>query len=161
MELSEILNKDITEITNVIEQKVIKEYEDKIYELPEEIRNDFEKAISLRVIDNYWMEHINTMDHLREGVSLRGYANEDPLQAYIRDGFDLFDKMLDKINKDITLYLLKAEIRQNLEVKQVKGSANSGSEKAVKLKPKQSKKVGRNEPCPCGSGKKYKQCCGK
>ena len=161
LKLSEILNRDTLEISNTIEEKVIKEYEDKICELPEEIRNDFEKAISLRVIDNYWMEHINTMDHLREGVSLRGYANEDPLQAYIRDGFDLFDKMLDKINKDITLYLLKAEIRQNLEVKQVKGSANSGSEKVVKTKPKQSKKVGRNEACPCGSGKKYKQCCGK
>ena len=66
------------------------------------------------------------MDHLREGVSLRGYANEDPLQAYIREGFELFDNMIDRINKDITLYLLKAEIRQNLEVKQVKGSTNSG-----------------------------------
>ena len=162
LKLSEILNKEINEIIDVIENKVVKEYEDKIKELPEEIRNDFEKAISLQVIDNYWMEHINTMDHLREGVSLRGYANEDPLQAYIREGFELFDTMLDRINKDITLYLLKAEIRQNLEVKQVKGSANSGADKVSKLKPvKKEKKVGRNDPCPCGSGKKYKQCCGK
>ena len=70
--------------------------------------------------------------------------------------------MLDRINKDITLYLLKAEIRQNLEVKQVKGSANSGADKVSKSKPvKRDKKVGRNDPCPCGSGKKYKQCCGK
>ena len=108
------------------------------------------------------MEHINTMDHLKEGISLRGYANEDPLQAYIREGFDLFDSMLDKISKDTTLYLLKAEIRQNLEVKQVKGSANSGAEKVSKSKPaKKDKKVGRNDACPCGSGKKYKQCCGK
>ncbi|MGN1269071.1 MAG: preprotein translocase subunit SecA [Candidatus Aphodocola sp.] len=162
LKLSEILNKEINEIIDVIENKVVKEYEDKIKELPEEIRNDFEKAISLQVIDNYWMEHINTMDHLREGVSLRGYANEDPLQAYIREGFELFDTMLDRINKDITLYLLKAEIRQNLEVKQVKGSANSGADKVSKSKPvKRDKKVGRNDPCPCGSGKKYKQCCGK
>ena len=162
LKLSEILNKEINEIIEVIENKVLKEYEDKIKELPEEIRNDFEKAISLQVIDNYWMEHINTMDHLREGVSLRGYANEDPLQAYIREGFELFDTMLDRINKDITLYLLKAEIRQNLEVKQVKGNANSGADKVSKSKPvKRDKKVGRNDPCPCGSGKKYKQCCGK
>ena len=162
LKLSEILNKEINEIIDVIENKVVKEYEDKIKELPEEIRNDFEKAISLQVIDNYWMEHINTMDHLREGVSLRGYANEDPLQAYIREGFELFDTMLDRINKDITLYLLKAEIRQNLEVKQVKGNANSGADKVSKSKPvKRDKKVGRNDPCPCGSGKKYKQCCGK
>lgn len=161
LKLSEILNKEINEIIDVIETKVIKEYEDKIKELPEEIRNDFEKAISLRVIDNYWMEHINTMDHLREGVSLRGYANEDPLQAYIREGFELFDNMIDRINKDITLYLLKAEIRQNLEVKQVKGSTNSGSEKAVKNTIKKGKKIGRNDKCVCGSGLKYKNCCGK
>lgn len=161
LKLSEILNKDIVNIIDVIETKVVKEYENKIKELPEEIRNDFEKAISLQVIDNYWMEHINTMDHLREGVSLRGYANEDPLQAYIREGFELFDNMLDKISKDVTLYLLKAEIRQNLEVKQVKGSANSGAEKVVKNTGKKSVKIGRNSKCPCGSGKKYKNCCGK
>lgn len=162
LKLSEILNKEIIEIIEVIENKVIKEYEDKIKELPVEIKNDFEKAISLQVIDNYWMEHINTMDHLREGVSLRGYANEDPLQAYIREGFELFDNMLDRINKDTTLYLLKAEIRQNLEAKQVKGSTNSGSEKASKSRTiKKDKKVGRNSKCPCGSGKKYKNCCGK
>ncbi len=161
LKLSEILNKEMNEIIEIIQTKVINEYEKKIKELPVEIKNDFEKAISLRVIDNYWMEHINTMDHLREGVSLRGYANEDPLQAYIREGFELFDTMLDKINKTITLYLLKAEIRQNLEVKQIKGSANSGNEKIVKQSTKKSKKIGRNEPCPCGSGKKYKNCCGK
>lgn len=161
LKLSEILNKDIVNIIDVIETKVVKEYENKIKELPEEIRNDFEKAISLQVIDNYWMEHINTMDHLREGVSLRGYANEDPLQAYIREGFELFDNMLDKISKDVTLYLLKAEIRQNLEVKQVNGSANSGAEKVVKNTGKKSVKIGRNSKCPCGSGLKYKQCCGK
>ncbi len=161
LKLSEILNKEMNEIIEVIQNKVIAEYENKIKELPVEIRNDFEKAISLRVIDNYWMEHINTMDHLREGVSLRGYANEDPLQAYIREGFEMFDNMLDRINKDITLYLLKAEIRQNLQVKEVKGNANSGSEKAVKQVSKKTKKIGRNDPCPCGSGKKYKNCCGK
>lgn len=161
LKLSEILNKDVSEIISVINNKVINEYENKIKELPEEIRNDFEKAISLQVIDNYWMEHINTMDHLREGVSLRGYANEDPLQAYVREGFELFDNMLDRINKDTTLYLLKAEIRQNLEAKQVKGNANSGLDKVSKSKPKTAKKVGRNDPCPCGSGRKYKVCCGK
>ncbi len=162
LKLSEILNKDILEIINTIQNKVIKEYEDKINALPIEIRNDFEKAISLQVIDNYWMEHINIMDHLREGVSLRGYANEDPLQAYIREGFEMFDNMLDRISKDITLYLLKAEVRQNLEAKEVKGNANSGAEKVSKSRTvKKDKKIGRNSKCPCGSGKKYKQCCGK
>ena len=161
LKLSEILNKEINDIIDVIQSKVLKEYEEKIKELPDEIRKDFEKAISLQVIDNYWMEHINTMDHLREGVSLRGYANEDPLQAYIREGFELFDKMLDNICKDTTLYLLKAEIRQNLQAKQVKGSTNEAKDQGVKKTIKKGKKIGRNDPCPCGSGKKYKQCCGK
>lgn len=161
LKLSEILNKEINDIIDVIQNKVLKEYEEKIKELPDEIRKDFEKAISLQVIDNYWMEHINTMDHLREGVSLRGYANEDPLQAYIREGFELFDKMLDNICKDTTLYLLKAEIRQNLQAKQVKGSTNEAKGQGVKKTIKKGKKIGRNDMCPCGSGKKYKQCCGK
>ena len=161
LKLSEILNKEINDIIDVIQNKVLKEYEEKIKELPDEIRKDFEKAISLQVIDNYWMEHINTMDHLREGVSLRGYANEDPLQAYIREGFELFDKMLDNICKDTTLYLLKAEIRQNLQAKQVKGSTNEAKEQGVKKTIKKGKKIGRNDMCRCGSGKKYKQCCGK
>ena len=161
LKLSEILNKDVDEIISVIEAKVLSEYEDKIKSLPEEIRKDFEKAISLQVIDNYWMEHINTMDHLREGVSLRGYANEDPLQAYIREGFELFDKMLDNICKDTTLYLLKAEIRQNLQVKQVKGKTNEAKDSTPKKTIKNGKKIGRNDMCPCGSGRKYKQCCGK
>ena len=161
LKLSEILNKEINDIIDVIQSKVLKEYEEKIKELPDEIRKDFEKAISLQVIDNYWMEHINTMDHLREGVSLRGYANEDPLQAYIREGFELFDKMLDNICKDTTLYLLKAEIRQNLQAKQVKGSTNEAKDQGVKKTIKKGKKIGRNDPCPCGSGKKYKNCCGK
>ena len=161
LKLSEILNKEINDIIDVIQSKVLKEYEEKIKELPDEIRKDFEKAISLQVIDNYWMEHINTMDHLREGVSLRGYANEDPLQAYIREGFELFDKMLDNICKDTTLYLLKAEIRQNLQAKQVKGSTNEAKDQGVKKTIKKGKKIGRNDLCPCGSGKKYKNCCGK
>ena len=162
LKLSEILNKDIEDTISLIQEKVISEYEAKINQLPEEIRNDFEKAISLQVIDNYWMEHINTMDHLREGVSLRGYANEDPLQAYIREGFELFDNMLDRIGKDITIYLLKAEIRQNLEAQEVKGNTNSGADKVAKSRTiKKDKKIGRNDPCTCGSGKKYKNCCGR
>ena len=161
LKLSEILNKEMNEMISIILEKVTSEYEEKINKLPKEIRQDFEKAISLQVIDNYWMEHINTMDHLREGISLRGYANEDPLRAYISEGFEMFDIMMEKINKDISMYLLKAEIRQNLEAKQVKGSANSGAEKAVSKKAAKSSKVGRNEKCPCGSGKKYKMCCGK
>ena len=107
------------------------------------------------------MEQINTMSHLREGIQLRGYGQENPLRAYTNEGFELFEELLNVIDKDITNYLLKAEIRQNIERKQVaKGKADDGG-KTKKAAPKHVKKVGRNEPCPCGSGKKYKQCCGK
>jgi preprotein translocase subunit SecA len=108
------------------------------------------------------MEQINTMDHLKEGIGLRSYAQVNPLIAYTKEGFDLFDEMLETVNKETTLYLLKAEIKQNLERKQVeKPIADNSKEKGGVKKPRKVTKVGRNDPCPCGSGKKYKQCCGK
>ncbi|MGN1379193.1 MAG: preprotein translocase subunit SecA [Bacilli bacterium] len=147
------------EISDYISNLVIKDYEKKVNGLP--IKNEFERAISLRVIDSNWVEHMNTMEHLKEGIGLRGYSQTNPVQAYTMEGFELFDKLLDKIDNDIALFLLKAEIRQNTEVKQtLKGNANDGKEK-LKSAPIKVKKVGRNDPCPCGSGKKYKQCCGK
>ena len=140
--------------------KAKKEYEEKISSVPEEISNEFEKALSLQVIDNYWMEQINVMSHLREGIYLRQYGQEDPLRAYTTEGYELFDAMLEKIDHDITIFLLKAEIRQNVERKQVNKEAKTNDKETVK-QPKRVKKIGRNDPCPCGSGKKYKQCCGK
>ena len=162
IKVSEIINRPVEEVIKFIEEVVIKEYEDKIRELPIEIVNDFEKVIALRVIDTHWMEHINTMDHLKEGIGLRSYAQTNPLVAYTKEGFDLFDEMLSKINKETTIYLLKAEIRQNLERKQVeKPTGDNSSEKNTSKTQRKVNKVGRNDPCPCGSGKKYKQCCGK
>ena len=150
------------EIIDLLAKHVIDEYEAKIKDIPEEVHNEFEKVITLQVLDNYWMEHINTMSHLREGIHLRGYAQEDPLRAYTIEGFDLFDSMLQKIDKDVSIFLIKAEIRQNIERKEVsKKKITNESEEGTKAKPKRVKKVGRNDPCPCGSGKKYKQCHGK
>ena len=150
------------EVTDKIAKRVISEYEEKIKDIPQEISEEFEKVITLQVVDNYWMEHINTMSHLREGIHLRGYAQEDPLRAYTMEGFELFDSMLQKIDKDITIFLLKAEIRHNVERKAVsKKQITNESDDTAKRTPKKSKKIGRNDPCPCGSGKKYKNCCGK
>ena len=161
MKLSEIINKSKDEVIQILEDKIIGEYENKIKDLPEEIVNDFEKVIALRVIDTHWMEHINTMDHLKEGIGLRSYAQNNPLVEYTNEGFQLFDEMLDTINREITKYLLKAEIKQNLERKEVaKPTGTNDSKDRVKTTRKV-EKIGRNEPCPCGSGKKYKQCCGK
>ena len=107
------------------------------------------------------MEHIDTMDHLKEGIGLRSYAQTNPLVAYTKEGFDLFDQMISIINKETTIYLLKAEIKQNLERKQVEKPIKDNGGKETNKIQRKSNKVGRNEPCPCGSGKKYKQCCGK
>ena len=108
------------------------------------------------------MEHINTMAHLREGIHLRGYAQEDPLRAYTNEGHQLFENLLDQIDTQTTIFLIKAEIRQNTERKQVvKGEAVTDTNKVKKQSPKKVAKIGRNELCPCGSGKKYKQCSGK
>jgi len=162
MDVSEIQNKKEEEIVDIIYERIVTEYEKKLNDIPDEIKNEFEKAIALRVIDTHWMEHINTMSHLREGIHLRGYAQENPLRAYTTEGFELFDELLSTVDKEITFYLMNAEVRQNIERKQVaKGEAVNDQSKLKKAIPKKVTKVGRNEPCPCGSGHKYKQCCGK
>ena len=162
LELNELDELDADGLVQTIYNEIVKEYEEKIKEIPEEVKNEFEKAISLRVIDTHWMEHINEMSLLREGIGLRGYAQENPLRAYTKEGYEMFDNLLDTIDMDITRFLVKAEIRQNVERKQVvKGKAVENPNKVKKQQPKRVKKIGRNDPCPCGSGKKYKNCCGK
>ena len=151
------LNDEETE--NYITDLVIKDYEEKIKDVP--VSDDFEKAISLRVIDSNWVEHMSAMEHLKEGIGLRGYGQVNPVQAYTMEGFELFEDLLTRIDNQIATFLLNAEIRQNVTRKQtLDGKANDGKEKE-KATPKRVNKIGRNEPCPCGSGKKYKNCCGK
>ena len=166
--LKNALNKDdfkdksVDDVIEGIYTKVVGEYEKKVEEIPVEIRNEFEKVITLNVIDKFWTEHINTMSHLLEGITLRQYAQDNPLRAYTQEGYELFDRMLQNIDQNVTLYLLRAEIRQNIERKEVAKNkvTNDSSEPLKKAPVKSKKKVGRNDPCPCGSGKKYKQCCG-
>ena len=159
----EIEYKNSDEIIDYLYGRLTSNYNDKVKKIPEEITNEFEKAITLRVIDTHWMEHINTMSHLREGIHLRSYAQNNPLREYTAEGYQLFDELLSKIDAQVTTYLLKAEVRQNSERQKVadKVSTNEVKEKSGKQQPKKVNKIGRNEPCPCGSGKKYKQCCGK
>ena len=102
------------------------------------------------------------MSHLREGIYLRGYGQEDPLRAYTMEGFELFDKMMQRIDHDITVMLAKSEVNQNVERKAVtKKQITNDSDDSRAHTPKKSEKIKRNDPCPCGSGKKYKNCCGK
>ena len=162
IKLDDIKDKTGNEIIDYIYDNLVKEFEKKLSELPKEISNEFEKVICLNVIDKYWVEQMSTMAHLREGIYLRQYAQDNPLRAYTQEGYDLFEKMLMNIDKDITQYLIKAEIRQNIERKEVaKNKVTNDSDTTARTTQKKSTKIGRNDPCPCGSGKKYKQCCGK
>ena len=162
LDIIDLKDKTYEEMIDYIYDKVVYEYDKKLEKLPEDVTNEYEKAISLRVIDTYWTEHINTMALLRESIGLRGYAQESPVQAYTKEGYDLFDRLLNTIEQQTTVYLLNAEIRQNIERKKVnKNEKTNESDTTAKKQPKKVNKIGRNEPCPCGSGKKYKQCCGK
>lgn len=153
---------DPQSLIDTIYDKVVEEYEAKIADFPDELKNEFEKAISLRVIDAHWMEHINAMSLLREGIYLRQYAQENPLRAYTSEGYEMFDNLIATIDQDISRYLTNAEIRQNVKREQtIKGTTNEDKSKVKKQTPKRVKKIGRNEKCPCGSGLKYKNCHGK
>lgn len=158
------LIKDIkseSEIKSLLTEQVKEDYIAKTKDIPKEVTEDFEKAISLRVIDEAWIDHINTMEHLREGIGLRGYGQTSPIQAYTLEGYELFDELMASIESKISIYLLKAEVRQNTERKQQNNNKIVHDTHIKKGTPVKSEKVGRNDPCPCGSGKKYKNCCGK
>ena len=157
----DLYGKKEEEVIDYIYDKVVSEYEDKIKDVPKEVSDEFEKVIMLNVVDKYWTDHINTMSHLREGIHLRSYAQTDPLRAYTVEGFELFDKMMQNIDRDVTLFLCRAEIKQNIERKEVSKNQITNDGKDHEAVVKKGKKIGRNDPCPCGSGKKFKQCHGK
>ena len=158
----EDFNKDINELIDFIYEIVVDDYSKKLEDVPKDIQDDFEKSISLRCIDKNWMDQLDAMEALKEGVGLRGYAQSNPLQVYALEGFDLFDNMMANISAEISNFLLNAEVRQNIEREEVKNIKTNDGKEGIKSKPKKAdKKVGRNDLCPCGSGKKYKQCCGK
>ena len=158
----EDFNKDINELIDFIYEIVVDDYNKKLEDVPKDIQDDFEKSISLRCIDKNWMDQLDAMEALKEGVGLRGYAQSNPLQVYALEGFDLFDNMMANISAEISNFLLNAEVRQNIEREEVKNIKTNDGKEGVKSKPKKAdKKVGRNDLCPCGSGKKYKNCCGK
>ncbi|MBC1922599.1 preprotein translocase subunit SecA [Listeria grayi] len=157
--------KDSEEIQNFIFEKIKEAYNEKETLLSREEFNEFEKVVLLRVVDTKWVDHIDAMDHLREGIHLRAYGQIDPLREYQSEGFAMFDTMIDSIDEDVARYIMKAEIQQNLEREQVaKGDAvdpSEGKSKAKRQPIRKDKHIGRNDPCPCGSGKKYKNCHGK
>ena len=131
---------------------------------PPEIYREFLKVILLRVVDTYWMDHIDAMSELRQAVRLQAYAQINPLRQYQEVGFEKFETMIQSIENDATKYVNRAMIKDNLQREAVikPTATSSGKEEDTKRRTQAvSSKVGRNEPCPCGSGKKYKNCCGR
>jgi preprotein translocase subunit SecA len=124
--------------------------------------NEFLKAIILRVVDTYWVQHIDQMSELRQGITLQSYAQMNPLREYQDSGFRMFNDMIASIEGDVTRYMLRAQIRDNLQRVQIaKPTHTSSGKEETKRQPRKVEKVGRNDPCPCGSGKKYKHCHGR
>ena len=162
IKVEDITAKTPEEVAEKISNFVIKELNEKIKDIPDSIINDFERHISLRVMDQAWVKHISSMDQLREGIGLRGYAQTNPLQAYAMEGFQIFEAMQDNIDEQISNFLLHMQITQNINEKPKQTIQTNDGKEHLKSKPKKNdKKIGRNDPCTCGSGKKYKQCCGK
>ncbi|MFJ7510631.1 preprotein translocase subunit SecA [Peribacillus simplex] len=163
--VADLEGKNESELVDFILAKVKESYDQKEEELSEEQMREFEKVIVLRAVDSKWMDHIDAMEQLRQGIHLRAYGQIDPLREYQSEGFAMFEAMIASMEDEVAKYIMKAEIRNNLERKEViKGQAVNPKEEdggKVKKAPARKKEdVGRNALCPCGSGKKYKNCHG-
>ena len=163
--IEDVADKNAEELFDLIHGKVMERYNDRETELSPEQMREFEKVIVLRAVDSKWMDHIDAMDQLRQGIHLRAYGQIDPLREYQHEGFAMFEAMVAAMEDDVARYMMKAEIRNNLERQEViKGQAvNPKEEEGGKVKKQPATKqsdVGRNALCPCGSGKKYKNCHG-
>jgi preprotein translocase subunit SecA len=152
------------ELLERLQAEAVKVYEAKEaeFEEPEQFR-EVERVILLKVIDRKWMDHIDDMDLLRQGIGLQAYGQRDPVVEYKFAGFDMFDAMIDSISEETIRVLTHIRIEQKVEREQVaKATGTNKDESAVNTpKRRKTKKIQPNDPCPCGSGKKYKQCCGK
>ncbi|RBN40189.1 preprotein translocase subunit SecA, partial [Priestia megaterium] len=162
----DLRRKEPEEMVELLVDHAKARYNEKEEQLPEEQMREFEKVVVLRAVDSKWMDHIDTMDQLRQGIHLRAYGQTDPLREYQMEGFAMFENMIATIEEEVTKYIMKAEINNNLERQEVaQGQAAvhpKEGDAPAKKKPKVNAiEVGRNDPCICGSGKKYKNCCGK
>ncbi|MBW2195441.1 MAG: SEC-C domain-containing protein, partial [Deltaproteobacteria bacterium] len=155
------------QLAGMIFESAMKTYEKKESDFGAEQIRDLERMVVLQVVDNLWKEHLLSMDHLKEGIGLRGYGQQDPLVVYKREGFDMFATMIERIKEETVGFLFRIQITRAEEIarkektRQEKISYSHEDEGADSTVRRTKKKVGRNQPCPCGSGKKFKKCCGK
>ena len=169
---------DETSLRDRVVQAAQQQYQAKVAQVEAEMMHGYERIIMLQSVDTHWREHLAALDHLRQGIHLRGYAQKNPKQEYKREAFELFSGMLESIKRDVTLTLMNVRIRNEQDIEAVEaphtpenvqyhhadydeaGAAEDG-EADKKPLARTDKKAGRNDPCPCGSGKKYKHCHGK
>ena len=144
--------------------KALEVYAAKEKEITSPVMRELERVIMLRVVDEYWMDHIDAMQDLRQAIRLQAYAQNDPVQAYQRESMHMFDEMVAAIQEETVRRLYSVRLKSNEEIKRERvatGITEGRGDGTVKKQPRRVQKVGRNDPCPCGSGKKYKQCCGR
>mgnify|MGYP004673253455 FL=1 len=156
--------KNNKELKHLLKEKAVKLYESKETEFPEpEQFRELERVVLLKVIDRKWMDHIDDMEQLRQGIGLQAYGQRDPLVEYKMAGFDMFDEMTANIQEDTIRLLYHVKIEQKVEREQVAKVTGTNKDDSVAAAPKKraAAKIYPNDPCPCGSGKKYKQCCGR
>ena len=156
--------KNMKELKQHLKEKAVLLYEAKETEFPEiEQFRELERVVLLKVIDGKWMDHIDDMDQLRQGIGLQAYGQRDPLVEYKMAGFDMFDEMISAIQEDTIRLLFHVQGDQKVEREQVAKVTGTNKDETVANAPKKREhaKVYPNDPCPCGSGKKYKQCCGR
>jgi len=154
----------VNELKHRLKEQAVKLYEAKESEFPEpEAVRELERVVLLKVIDRKWMDHIDDMDQLRQGIGLQAYGQRDPLVEYKMSGYDMFDSMISNIQEDTVRLLFHVRIEQKVEREQVAKVTGTNRDDSAQKGPKkrESAKVYPNDPCPCGSGKKYKQCCGR
>ena len=156
---------DAQAVTDAFTQAAAAYYQQKEDEFTAPVMREVERVVLLRVVDEYWMEHIDAMSDLRQGIRLRAYAQTDPIIAYKKESLEMFEEMIAAIQDETVRRLYSVRLKKNEEVKRERvanaTSESVGGDGTVKKQPRKVKKIGRNEPCPCGSGKKYKNCCGR
>ena len=159
-----VLKMSKNQLKQHLKEEAVKLYEEKEAEFPEvEQIRELERVLLLKVIDQKWMDHIDDMDQLREGIGLQAYGQRNPKVEYKMAAYDMFNEMLASIQQDTLRLLYHVRIEQKVEREQVAQVTGTNKDDSGPKKPKQraEKKIYPNDPCPCGSGKKYKQCCGR
>lgn len=160
LRIEEISGLEKEELKDAIFNKGLKIYEEKEAEIGSENMRELERVILLRVVDSKWMDHLDAMDQLREGITLRAFGHQDPVQAYQIEGYDMFLELISNIKQETIRYILNVNVNRMPQRQKVAEEVATNQEGGNKPVVKEAK-IGRNDPCPCGSGKKYKKCCGK